>query len=208
MGRQLSLILIRGDHRSIFNALMQAFDFTYIGNEVRKSSLNDTFDHILGRQLYSERSIECKSISYCKGWTVLIDQERELIWKTDVLKNISRALKAPVFALSCYDYYGWYQFSYFDGDKEREFIIYRFVDIIDDRGTPLEVESTFKTVSEFDLFKVTESVSGIGYEDLVDHHDFLIREFKKENWYSDYLLLLGQVRNSYDALEMTPGYGL
>ena len=92
MGDTYGFILVKGDHVAQFTALMGMLGLEYVGNDVAFDNFDDTLDFLAPNQ------IEWKGVAYLKGWTLILDTERDLIFKTNILTGLSKVLKTPIFA--------------------------------------------------------------------------------------------------------------
>jgi len=166
-------ILIRGDHASKFESLMRTFGLDYTGNQISFDSYHDTHEFLAPSQ------IEWKAVTYCKGWTVIVDIKVNLIFETEKLKKISKILKSPIYALSVISNTDWNQFCYVDGDKARVYLN-DGGNIREDKGEPLACEAVRNKYDErpgsLDLMK---AVCDISLEEIEEHKGFvLLKEFK------------------------------
>lgn len=171
MGDTYGFIMIKGDHVSQFTSIMSVFGLQYIGNNTSFDSFDDTLDFLAPNQ------IEWKGVTLIKGWTLILDTERDLIFKSDILRKLSKTLEVPIFALSIFDNACWYQFSYFDGDKIREYLR-NGDEILDDKGEPLACESVKdKWGGGPGPLEIMEVMCNISLEDLEEHQGYELKEF-------------------------------
>lgn len=173
MGTKLSLILIEGDQTSRLDSFFKHFGFKDADDDEEVKSFSDAID-----ALDANRSTGYLAVSLCKGWTLIIDPYREMIFEGRHFQDIASSLNTRIFAWAYYCMTGWAQFGYYDGKNVRELVFDNPI-IIQDDGIRLEFEPAYdrNAIGESELTYLMEKITCITMEDLEKHTGFTIKKF-------------------------------
>ncbi|SHF19146.1 hypothetical protein [Pedobacter caeni] len=136
MGFSKAIIAIKGNH---------------LDHLEKVSAILNYFDGVDDQEILEELS---ETAEYENDWTLLTDEEMVYVVEDDLIGELSQELAAAVYTFTVQTTSASYGFSYFEGDKNRVFLV-QDGDIISDEGESLSIE-TGQEISE-----------DIGEEDIV-----------------------------------------
>lgn len=128
MGFSKAIIAIKGNH---------------LDHLEKASAILNYFDGVDDQEILEELS---ETARYENDWTLLTDEEMVYVVEDDLIGELSQELAAAVYTFTVQTTSASYGFSYFEGDKNRVFLV-QDGDIITDEGESLSIE-TGQEISE------------------------------------------------------------
>jgi len=121
MGFSKAIIAIKGNH---------------LDHLEKVSAILNYFDGVDDQEILKELSETAK---YENDWTLITDEEMVYVVEDDLIGELSQELDTAVYTFSIQTASASYGFSYFEGDKNRIFLI-EDGDMITDEGESLTIE--------------------------------------------------------------------
>lgn len=148
MGFSKAIIAIKGNH---------------LDHLEKVAAILNYFDGVDDQEVLEELSATAK---YENGWTLIGDEEMVYVVEDDLIGELSQELDTAVYTFTVQTASASYGFSYFQGDKNRVFLV-EDGEIITDEGESIPIEKDQKIseyIGEEDIVAITGKL-GISLEE-------------------------------------------
>lgn len=137
MSMHMSVVMVRGDHRSGARALFEAFNYRPV--ESRTLTSWDEVTRALSFAARPSNTIVHKAVVTCGEWTVILDDELVMITDKELCAATARQLNTEIFGVIAEGTSGSYAFWRYAPDLQRSYFTVAG-EVETDSGTPLPQE--------------------------------------------------------------------